>query len=282
MRGQIREQLTNHRVWLEKNGHRIEERDRQYLDRDLEDGSPQASRLLTISLDSLATVYGTRGVVQVADATGDGWAEIARAIDYWGWSLQIRTKEFFGVPAAFAGINLTNVVSLAACLICCSESWSATAGAILRRMASVPHAVDPSYWAQRRFEPFVLACLDWLDGGKPPDIAGLESPYREVIESWREERRLRDALSAVCDYHINNIDDMSEEWDHEFKHPPFDLLPCELMLVHELRIRSGNPSLNDFPHPLVQTLGRISRLKAMATGDRLLGQVEEFFVRCYR
>jgi len=279
--GKIGEQLANHRVWLDKNARRIEQRELQYIGKDLKDGSPQALQLITIGLDGLATVYGIRGIVKVVDANEDGWADITRAIDYRGWSLKIRANGYFGPPVS-TSINLTNEVSPAACLACCSETWSTTAGAILRRAASEPDAVYPPYWAQRRFEPFVLACLDLLDGVEFSEIASLESPYRELIESLEDDDRLRDALSAACDYHADNMDDTGDEWDPEFMEAPFDLLPCEVMLVHEVRVRLGRPVLDSFRHPLVQTLGRSTRLRTTVMGDHLLDKVKEVFARYHQ
>lgn len=127
MLDKIEERLADHRLWLEKDARRIELRELQYLDKDLEDGSPQALQLITDSLNGLATVYGARGIVRVVDANEDGWADMTRAIDYWGWSLKIRAQGFLGVPMRPA-INLTNQVSPAACLVCCSEAWAPTAG----------------------------------------------------------------------------------------------------------------------------------------------------------
>lgn len=281
MLGKIEEQLANHRVWLDKNARRIEQRELQYIGEDLKDDSPQALQLITIGLNGLATVYGIRGIVKVVDANDDGWVDITRAIDYRGWSLKIRASGFFGPPVS-TSINLTNEVSSAACLACCSETWSTSAGAILRRATSEPDAVYPPYWTQRRFEPFVLACLDLLDGVEPSEIASLESPYREVIEALEDDDRLREALSAACDYHVSNMEDADDEWAPEFKEPPFDLLPCEVMLVHEVRSRLGRPILDGFRHPLVQTLGRSTRLRTTVVGDHVLEKVKEVFARCHQ
>ena len=153
----------------------------------------------------------------------------------------------------------------------------------MRRAASEPDAVYPLDWTQRRFEPFVLACLDLLDGVEPSEIASLESPYGEVIQSLEDDDRLQAALSAACDYHADNMDDTGDEWDPEFKESPFDLLPCEVMLVNEVRSRLGRPSFDNdrFRHPLVQALGSSTRLRTMETGDHLLDKVKEVFARCH-
>lgn len=140
----------------------------------------------------------------------------------------------------------------------------------------------PLNWNQRRFEPFVLASLDLLDGVESSEIASLESPYREVMESLEDDGRLRDALSTACDYHVANVEDEGDEWDPEFKEPPFDLLPCEVMLVNEIRSRLGRSPLDDFRHPLVQALGRFTRLKSTATGDHLLDKVKEVYARSWQ
>jgi hypothetical protein len=274
--------VSHHRDWLDKNGSLILERDAQYLREDLADGSPQAFQQIPDSLDALATYYGIRGVLDVIDGKSDGWKMISTAIDFRGWGVKIRSESFFRQSSlGVTAVNLTNYISRAACLACVSEKWCEMAEATLRRIDSNPDSADQGYWQFRRFEPFVIACCDIRNGSSAYDITEwIGDPYRDVLLAWNDESKLAGALNAVCDYHCQNMDDTGGDWDPEFKHAPFDLLACEIMLVTRVRERLGL-SMPAVDHPLVKTLKIESVFIPSCDDHELLRQLATAFSRCY-
>jgi hypothetical protein len=268
--------IEYHREWLEKNGARILERDSVYLQEDIEDGTPQAFQQIPDSLDGLATYFGIRGTVELLDGKESGWQNVANAIDFRGWGLKLRAESFFrnlGVRT----VNLTNYVSRAACLVCVSEKWSGLAEGVLRRVDDNADAVDRVYWNTRRFEPFILQCCKIRDG-KEADC-NLDKPYGDVISSWNDDTSLAIALDAVCEYHCQNMDDVGRDWDPEFKHSPFDLLPCEVMLVSRIRKTLGL-AMPTISHRLMSVLNANELVTASASEHELLQKLELAFRRC--
>lgn len=269
--------IEYHRRWLEKNGTRILERSGQYLLEDIEDGTPQAFQQIPDSLDGLATYFGIRGTVDVVDGQENGWQNISNAIGFRGWGLKLRAESFFR-DLGVRTVNMTNYVSRAACLVCVSEKWSGLAESILRRVDDKADAVDQGYWKLRHFEPFVLQCCKLRDG---ECIKGrLDSPYVDVMNRWNDDVLLTAALEAVCEYHCQNMDDVGSDWDPEFKHSPFDLLPCEVMLVKRVRDKLGL-SMPKVSHRLMSVLDGSASLIVHGREHELLQKLARAFDRCF-
>jgi len=175
--------------------------------------------------------------------------------------------------------DLSHRVSTAASLTCVSPTWRDEATRILRTADKTSGAINQRYWSTRRFEPFVLHCVDILEGVQP-DPAGLSSPYAEVLASWDDEEALAQALHDVCDYHERYMDDLGGDWDPEFDQPPFDLIACELIFIKHIRTELGLPTPT-IDHPLVSVLGTELPIGDVPV-DPLLERVEEAFDNCFR
>lgn len=273
----IKSLVKLHRKWLEKNGARILDRDTAYLLGDLEEGTPEAFLPMPASLDALALYYGILGTVELVDGQEIGWNHISTALDFRGWSLKVGAKSFFRQPGST--LNLTNHVGRAACLICVSEKWGEAAESILREVDRDPDAVDQPYWKSRRFEPFVLECCLIRDG-KAPSNDHLEPPYLAVIQNWHDDRALGHALAEVCEYHRANMDDHGGLWDPEFKHPPFDLLPCEVMLVQRIRKQLGL-SIPEVSHELISLLSPPDIIGSVGEEHELITKLSAAFSQCF-
>lgn len=278
MKDSIDAMIGHHREWLEKNGSRILERDRGYLEEDIESGTPIAFQQIPDSLDGLATYFGIRGTLEVLDGQKEkGWQNISNAIDFRGWELKLRAESFFR-DSGVRSVNLTNYVSQAACLVCVSKKWCSLAEEILRRVDDNVDAVDQLFWKSRRFEPFVLYCCKIRD--RESVNGRLVGPYDGVISSWDNDTSLAAALESVCDYHCKNMEDIGGDFDPEFKHSPFDLLACEVILVNRVRENLGLP-IPKVTHRLVSILDGNVRSMAHDTEHELLQRLAVAFDRCY-
>jgi hypothetical protein len=273
--------IDSHRSWMRSNAEHIENGSLRRISDYLDDGSIQEFRSVADCLDSLALVHAVRGILTIVDSRRDGWPDIARSLDYRAWALKIRAEEFFAFPA-LAVFDLTSHVTTAANLACCSEYWAGFAETFLKRCVATPGATRGDYWAERRFEPFVVAMLA---GVKDQDAAlvdrDLQPPYLDVMNSLDDEPGLRTALGAACDYHAAHIEDTSDEWASEFRDPPFDVLPCEVLITNTYLKSHGSPPIDRFDHPLVYTLGIHARLAGSSASDRLLDRVEAGLAKCY-
>jgi hypothetical protein len=271
--GLIEDQIREHGIWAEANANRIESREIGNVAADLKEGSEAALRCIPDSLNALATVHGSRGVAGLRENRPDATLNVARAIEYQAVALIVRANMYFRSSAD--QINLTNYVARAACLICCSRKWARTAERILRKAIETPGAVDRAYWQQRRFEPFVLACCDLLNGvGTNRD---LREPYASALVNWHDMDGLARAMVAVCQYHVKNMNDKGQAWDPEFKHVPFDLLPCEVMLVRSCCHQLGRP-MPIVEHKLVEfyddQVGELPEVSGDSIIDAVLASLE--------
>jgi len=277
MANAIEAMVKFHREWLEKNGARILGRDSEYLQEDIEEGTPEAFQQIPDSLDGLATYYGILGTVELIDGKESGWNHVSTAINFRGWGLKIRAESFFRKIGN--AVNLTNHVGRAACLVCVSEKWGGMAESILREIDRDQEAVDQAYWKSRRFEPFVSECCLIRDG-KQPSNENLEPPYLAIIQKWNDDSALVHALEQVCEYHCANMDDVGGDWDPEFKHSPFDLLPCEVMLVRRIRKELGL-SIPEVPHELVSPLSPPDVISSVGEDHELIAKLSRAFDQCF-
>ncbi|PQO36457.1 hypothetical protein [Blastopirellula marina] len=265
-----------HREWLENNGAKTLGRESEYLQQDIEEGTPAAFQQIPDSLYGLATHYGILGIVELIDGQMSGWNHVSMAIDFRGWELKICAELYRRVGSA---PNLTNQVSPAACLACVSEKWGGMAKSILREIDRDQESVDQAYWKSRRFEPFVAECCSIRDGREPSND-NLEPPYDAVVQKWNDDSALVHALEQVCEYHCANMDDVGGDWDPEFKHSPFDLLPCEVMLVRRIRRELGL-SIPEVPHPLVTLLSPPDVISSAGEDHELIAKLSRAYDQCF-
>jgi hypothetical protein len=110
--------------------------------------------------------------------------------------------------------------------------------------------VTPAYWQERRFEPFVIRLNQILEGCTP-DLGNGDNfgVHGDILSHWDNEGLLADAFVRICDYHCENMDDFGGEWDPEFDHAPFDVIPWEILAIQQVRKRHGL-SMPTFGHSL--------------------------------
>lgn len=271
----LKRMIKYHRQWLESNGAYIFQRDSEDLRRDIDLGTTEAFRVMPGSLSGLGTYFGIRGTIEVIDGSLHGWRHISTAIDCRAWSWVIWADAFFRTPGNC--LSLTTQLNIATSLICVSQKWEIRVAKILERVINDPDAIDHKYWRSRTFEPFVLACRAMV-AGNSADSSLLKEPYRAIIEHWNDAFLLSDALKTVCDYHCANMDDRGGDWDPEFDQPPFDLLPCEVMLVRRMRKKLELP-IPEISHDLIAVLDPPDCIAANAEEHELIREVEEAFQR---
>jgi hypothetical protein len=233
-----------------------------FLNEDLGEGTLQGLNAATVTLGVLATYHGRKGAIRVIDGDMAGWRELHKGIAYHFWSLKISAQVFF--KTAFLQpvqtvLSLSNDVSTAASLFCyylaCgNEVRQRYIIDVLKGIATVPGAIYQPFWKKRIFEPFVLRLNQKQENFDLPDDLMQRDlgPYAKVLEHWDTPDQLADAIYDVCDYHCRNMEDTGGDWDPEFDHPPFDLLPCEILAIYAMRQKLGltTPKVE---HPLLAT-----------------------------
>jgi hypothetical protein len=243
----------------------------------------QAVQNVADSLATLATVFGIKGIVSVFDGKIEGWEHVERSVSYHFWCLKLRVESFF--KSAHRQPNLTNYVSRIASILCyaiASETtvWEDYAAKALSAIVGNADALDAGYWGRRKFEPFVLALENYKRRGVwLSEHSSSGSVYTDIIENWDGEKFL-ESLTNVCDYHCQNMEDASGEGNAEFKYPPFDIFPIEVLAIFKVRARYelGMPKIN---HPLLKTpLATLAQIP-MPSDDETLCEVQSMASRLF-
>lgn len=277
MNKEIAKALKTHRHWLANTGNNNLSMFENSLSLSLDKSQERVLPSTANGLSGIATFYAIRGIVRTFDGDAEGGLDdFRKSLCYRGWSVRVSVETFFRTTAR--RLDLTNDTADLACLACVSKEWSDYAVSALRRIDECPTATVAGHWESRRLEHFVLDVCD-LERGQLASRVTLENePYRPVISAWQNTDALRPALENACDYHCRNIEDRGQDWNPEFKWPPFDLLPCEWMLVSHVRKRLGLP-MPDVTHPLISALGVRDQIPAYSGDenlDRLAGLMKRF------
>lgn len=245
----VKRKINNNREWLQTNGERIRARALRNIENDLQEGGINVFPTVAARLSQLATFFGITGQLAVIEGDTARWDMIDKAVIYHYWSTRLRAKTFS--KTAFlrkitSVLNLTNYFSLTACLLCYGaayhlEDLESFAFDLLMGMATVPGAVDEPFLGERVFEPFILKIHLLASGITTSDNLANRAlgPYSGVIENWDDVIAMKSLLFQLCDYHCKNMDDRDSDWDPEFKHSPFDLVPVEIMALINIRKRIG-------------------------------------------
>jgi hypothetical protein len=244
----IEKVLERHRHWLSQSGG-IVAQELEYLEEDLACDSLEGLDNVSDSLGMLAIFHGIQGEVAICSGDISGWDEVSRAMTYRYWGLMLRAKAF-SKTSFLQGIrtvpNLTNQLSNAGCLLAGfiaadRHDLAESVADVLVGILTVDGAADSDYLKERRFEPFMLWLYSVYSGGTAPFLIysmnlGI---YQKVIESWADEQKLAGVLEELCQYHLANSEDKGGAWDPEFKNPPFDLLPLEILAIFKVRQQIG-------------------------------------------
>lgn len=255
----INKVVQKHRKWLSRTGKRVADRDRKYLLQDLDEGSADSLKQIPHSLNTLGLYHGAKGVVAVIDGNADGWEDIRVSIELHAWSVYFLFETYLRRhELGIILIGPTNHTPELACVGSVCGSWQPRMLSILTRWRHDPNYRHDFIRPAQRFEEFALA-VDQLGAknilGIGVDISQCEaSPYTQALVAWDDSAKLDAALLSICDYHLARIELKSdEEFAPEFKYAPFDLLPCEWMLVSRTRHALGMDTLRT-NHPLLSLL----------------------------
>lgn len=248
---QIERLVIQHRRWIQDNGEDVRQYSEGNINRGILENSIHSLRGIASGLRMLATYKGTHGVVAIIDGNQSGWQQVHHSCLLYLWSFRIENSIYKRLPDS---VGLTLLGPQVACVLCytiaCrSAQWRGTMANVLEELAEDAKQVMTDYWQERRFEPFVLRLNQIMDGDtlstKRDEDFGV---YSDILLHWKNEKSLSEALVHACDYHCDNMDDIGD-WDPEFDHPPFDLIPWDILAIQQVRQHNDlfMPSLS---HPL--------------------------------
>jgi hypothetical protein len=265
--------VASHREWLAGPGESVRQRALRKIQEHLEIGEIRKAGPIATALQSLGMYYGVVSGLRLQDSTDEGLSEADRAVAYWIWSIRLEHLSSRRIGGPF---NLPKLVSVAANGLCYAmanamDHWAGLVSEVLIDASSSSRAVANGYWLDRRFEQFALSL--YRGNWRQTDRSSLQKgPYGELVRRWDDDKEFASSLNAVCDYHCEAMQDDGEGRYPEFDHPPFDLIPWEVLLILRIREREGMamPSLE---HPLIARFRDRSMEPRRAFEDDLLDEV---------
>jgi len=225
------------------------EDDLAYIAQNVGADAPGTRRNIADSLRRLGTLHALKGEVELFDGDIRGWDEIHRAWLYHDLSLRIMVSEFqkSRVLGQFRPIR-TLESEASACALCLfyalavgrdieAEFFAGT----IRVMLYDSDVVPASYWLDNYFETFAVHLYSLFKKQKLESSRNLDrvtAVYKAILEAWDSPALLVEALCAACDFHCQKIES-SDRYYEEFRRPPYDLVPAEILAVLVVRRALG-------------------------------------------
>jgi hypothetical protein len=286
----IKRKKQRHRAWLNKAGNRgIWETDLRSIDQALERADAGRELNLADSLTSAGNWHAVNGLIALCDCLiHEGWKRIHTAWLYESMALRFRISEFrkgrvLGPFRPLKSLTLetnASALCLAYALVVRRQFEMEFFGDAVRMMIMDNDAVPESHWEYHSVPSFMVQLLallrrERLDGSRATgrDLGA----YQAIIDAWNEPSALGEALYNACDFHCQRIEDNSDEFFAEFRDPPFDLVPAEILAVYSVRNSLGldTPSVE---HPLLVAPFNTPMGNPSEIEDPLLDRVEAVLV----
>ncbi len=261
-----------HREWLQDSAPGLLDRTDRRLTENLTEASLPALRSTDSLLSRFATYFGTKGVVELIDERAGAWDAAYLSCMFHLHQLRLGFA-LWSRLADEPGISLTKV----ACALCFSlanglSEWTRLFADIISQAEWNDQMVKRPYWQERKFEPFALrlAQIAASNGEIAPAPSDSLGVYSDLIAHWNSPDALAAAMEQICDYHCEHMDDTGSngDWDPEFAHPPFDLIPWEILAIQQVRQRQGLAT-PEVKHPLLAHVATFVPRNELPVDDRI-------------
>jgi hypothetical protein len=254
------------------------------LEKEFLSDAPAAKLSIADSLNRLASWHGVAGQLALLDGGCSGWVEIHRSWLYRALSLRMQISVFqrgrvlgqFRPVKGLETVASASALCLAYAMVVCRDHETRSFGDAVRRMLMDRDVVREDYWRDHPLGPFTIQLLAFyrhesLDVRR--DIGRGFGVYQGIVDAWNEPSALAKAIAHACELHCEQIGDTSGDYVADFRSPPFDLVPAEILATYSVRQTLGleTPSVD---HPLLQPpfstpVGSPSEIE-----DELLNRVE--------
>lgn len=264
--------LRAHREWMVNAGEEVYEYATGKTEKNLRDGTLQDLRLLTIQLRTFSIFYGTKGIVGLEDKSAGAWDDIFLSFAFCLNDLKLRYALWtrIGDEPGF-GPDIS-IVAAALCFALVNElhDWSDLLAEMIEVAGENDHFVSQKIWKSRKFEPFAL----WLykssrtGTGIPCNWSEEVDVYSNLVNHWDSAEQFASGVEAVCDYHCRHMGDVGDIWFAEFRLPPIDLIPWEVLAIQAVRKRMGI-SVPRIEHPLLRLTENFVPARELPYDDRI-------------
>jgi hypothetical protein len=281
----LAKQKAFHREWLQKPGTiEMKASADRYIEEDMRNDSPSSLLNISDSLMRLATWHGACGQVALVDGAATGWNEIHRSWLYQSLALRVRISVFekgrvlgqFRPVRSLEAEASPSALCLGYALAVHREFETGFFGDAVRAMLLDKEVVRETYWEHHSVAPFLVQLLA-ISRAEKLDVAREWNRelgvYQSVIDAWNDPLLLEKSLETVCDFHCQRIEDTSGRFTAEFRGPPFDLVPAEVLAIYSVRRALGLNTPN-VEHPLLEPPFNVPAGSPSETEDELLDRIE--------
>lgn len=232
------------------------------IEQELGSDSPAAKLNVADSLGRLASWYGALGQIALLDGSVEGWAEIQRSWLYQALSLRTRIAVFqrgrvlgkFRPVKSLALEANPSAICLAYSLVLGKELRTTFFGDAVRVMVLDKDVVREDFWQYHPLGPFLVQLLALSRNQPLGDLRRLGlglGPYQSIIDGWDNPSVLAKGIFETAEFHCQRIEDTSGDFFSEFRNPPFDLVPAEILAIYSVRhaLVLDTPNVQ---HPLLE------------------------------
>jgi hypothetical protein len=206
-------------------------------------------------IDSIAAWHARQAVIEIGDQNySAGWESMKRYVDYnfatFFLSVE-RVKLSAGRGSQHADPTLMpfHLVTM----LLSFKNWN-QAGVLGEVLAAGRESLLLGYdWSGKRrdsFRCYVWQLYSMLTAlGESDDNSG---PYRAIFDAWAQEESLSSAITAACDYHVEQINVKDPDDIGVFENNPHDIFPAEILALYRVREQLGL-STPKVDHPLLDS-----------------------------
>ena len=259
----LEKQKHSHREWLKgEASSEMKTTDLNCIEEDLESDAPGAWQNIADSLGRLGTWHAVTGLVVLTNGNTAGWSDVHRAWLYKVTALRIRISTFqkgrvLGRFRPVESLELEaspSALCLAYAMMFAREFETTLFEETLRVMTIDKSVVPDAYWRYHSLEPFMVRLFAMSQRREPPPSEHSGPAlgcYQAIFDSWNQPNELAEAIHSACEFHCQRIGDKSEKFAAEFRNPPFDLIPAEILAIYSVRQALGlhTPRID---HPLLK------------------------------
>ena len=246
--------------------------------------APASWLMVSDRLARLTAWHGARGQAKLMAGEPSGWTDIHRSFLYESLALRIRISMFQKgrVLGQFRSVKSleteasASALCLAYAMVVHRDFEAGFFGNAVRAMLLDKNIVREAYWEYHYTEAFVVQLLA-LSRNENCDVVkdmrrGL-GVYQAIIDAWKNPSSMAKAISGACDFHCERIEDKSGRFSAEFRGPPFDLVPAEILAIYAVR-RSLGLDTPPVDHPLLESPFHAPPGSPTDIEDGLLEEVE--------
>ena len=216
--------------------------------------SEHEKAVIGADLDLLCSYVGTEALSRICRGDTSGWSALRRSLHLSYWAIRIRTRRWeTNTRRTKRPSVLLDEVALCLSLAMALRDAEVTSWLGERMRLSL---ADGAFvrWELAQFPAFILGLFDMSQRRERSveiaDVSEEAEPYSGIFEAWNDQASLRNAIVAMCEYHLSRTEE-TDEYNPEFCTYPFSIFPAEVHALRNVRHKLGL-KMPQVEHPLLE------------------------------